>query len=268
MIIVKSIAAAILTAGLVACGGGASDSSSATNPGGTEPPTTTAPGGIYVGYYREDAATNPEDPTVGALYLNLPTADSDFAGSMSFTYVGCQSFNVGAIRGNKSGLDLVGTWSGSVDGRPQNGQYTGRFNTEQAAYQGTYTNSGGKQFVDVQGCIQYFIGPNGTWELFSIGQTVSSAPTATGVIIEGNQITWYPPAGSVASMLSIIDQSIAASGGANAIVWQNLYNAGIATASVPPAVTLERGRQYVLSAGSLSADGARNYFSSTSFTAP
>ena len=31
-----------------------------------------APGGLFIGHYREDPTTNPEDPTSGALYLNLP----------------------------------------------------------------------------------------------------------------------------------------------------------------------------------------------------
>jgi len=263
-----------MSALLVACGGGGSSTeSNPENPGGgSDAPVATAPGGLYVGYYREDAGTNPEDPTSGAIYLNLPPGDAPFAGDMSFTYVGCQSFNVGTISGNKLGLDLSGTWTGSVDGRAQNGTFVGQFNTDANAYQGTYINSRGKQFVAVPDCIEYYIGPNGRWELFAVGQTTAVEPTpspvATGVIIEGNQITWYPPAGSSAdSVLSIIDPSIATSGGANAILWQNLYDAGITTATLPPTVTLQQGREYVVSAGSIS-DTTLEYFSSRLFSAP
>jgi hypothetical protein len=49
-----------------------------------------APGGLFVGYYHEDPVTNPEDPFPGALYLNLPSANGTYAGTMFFTYFGCQ----------------------------------------------------------------------------------------------------------------------------------------------------------------------------------
>ena len=49
--------------------------------------------GLYVGYYQEDTLTNSEDPTPGSIYLSLPAGDSAFSGSMSLTYVGCQSEN-------------------------------------------------------------------------------------------------------------------------------------------------------------------------------
>lgn len=272
--LIKLSACGLLSALLVACGGGLSGTESAPeNPdGGDNPVVVTAPGGLYVGYYKEDAGTNPEDPMPGALYLNLPASDSEFSGQMSFTYVGCQSFNVGTISGNKSSLDLSGTWTGSVDGLAQDGKFVGRFNTDKKAYQGTYNNSKGKQFVKIKDCIEYYIGPNGRWELFPVGTTVAADATpsteATGVIIEGDKITWFPPAGGSAdSLVSITDASIAASGGANAIIWQNLYNAGISTATLPPEVVLQSGQQYVLSAGAI-GDSNLEYFSSRQFSAP
>jgi hypothetical protein len=247
---------------LSACGGGTTSSDQTSG----SAPLTAAPGGIYVGYYQEDATNNPEDPTVGALYLSLPVADSAFNGSMSFTYVGCQSYNVGTISGTKSGLDLTGNWTGSTDGSPQAGSYTGTFDADKALYRGKYTVSGGKQHIDRLPCIEYYIAALGTWELFPLDKTYTSAPTATGVIVEGTKITWYPPQGTTNSFVSVIDQSIANSGGANAIVWQNIFNAGTSFTNIPGSVSLVSGRTYIASAAS-TANGVRNYFSSKSFVA-
>ena len=61
-----------------------------------------APGGLFVGYYHEDPATNPEDPFPGALYLNLPATNGTFAGTMFFTFAGCQQVSAGSISGFNS----------------------------------------------------------------------------------------------------------------------------------------------------------------------
>jgi len=66
-------------------------------------PAAAGPDGLYVGYYQEDPASNPEDPTPGSIYLSLPAGDNAFAGSMFFTYVGCQTSNVGLVSGRKTG---------------------------------------------------------------------------------------------------------------------------------------------------------------------
>ena len=42
----------------------------------------------------------------GAFVLNLPEKDSAFDGDMYFTYIGCQSSNVGSVKGRKSGIAL------------------------------------------------------------------------------------------------------------------------------------------------------------------
>src|ERR1700730_1147535 len=88
---------------------------------GASPP----PESLYVGYYQEDPVDNPEDPTIGAVYLNLPKAGGAFSGNMFFTYVGCQHTNVGTITGNLAGAHLQGTWTGTVDGTAQNGSFIG-----------------------------------------------------------------------------------------------------------------------------------------------
>jgi hypothetical protein len=227
--------------------------------------TGVVPGGLYVGYYQEDAVNNPEDPTVGTLYLRLPQDDSTFSGDMYFTYVGCQSQNVGTISGNKNQLDLVGSWTGSVDNLAQSGNYVGRFQPTLGIYQGTYTNAGGKQFRDLSPCITYYIAALGTWELFPLGQTFSSNTTPQSVSVSRNIVSWAAPAGTEACLVSAIDLAAAQSGTANATVWQNIVP-GVISSAVIPASLLQTGRSYVASvACRASADQQRNYFSSVTF---
>jgi hypothetical protein len=38
---------------------------------------------VYVGYYQEDPLNNPEDPTMGSVYVKLPSADGSFGGNVA-----------------------------------------------------------------------------------------------------------------------------------------------------------------------------------------
>jgi hypothetical protein len=86
--------------------------------------------------------------------LTLPVADGAFKGSMFFTYVGCQTSNVGEVQGSKKGNSLTGTWSGTIDGSPESGPHEGTFDPSAGHYKGTYKVSGGKQFKSIAGCIE------------------------------------------------------------------------------------------------------------------
>ena len=179
-----------------------------------------APGGLYVGYYYEDPVSNPEDPSPGALYLNLPDANSNFAGSMFFTYLGCQASSVGSISGSKAGPLLSGRWAGPVDNTLQAGSFSGTYDTPSQRYGGTYAVDAGKQFVDLRPCTQYYIAPNGTWELFPLG---AHFPESFIVRLSGSRMSWPATPGSVLTLLSIIDTVNATSTGAvNAVKWQTL----------------------------------------------
>jgi hypothetical protein len=134
-----------------------------------------AAGDLYVGYCQEDPATNPEDPTMGAIHLRLPDADGSFSGGMDFSYVGCQSESSGSVAGARQGPSLQGTWSGAVDGRPQEGAFAGNWSAAAGGYVGMYTVAAGKQHVVVPSCIEYFIAPRGTFELFPVGKTCPRA---------------------------------------------------------------------------------------------
>jgi hypothetical protein len=244
-------ALAIVVALLSACGGG--DPAPA--------PAPLPPGGLYVGYYQEDALTNPEDPTPGAFSLNLPAADAAFSGSMYFTYVGCQSSNVGAVGGTKSGTSLSGTWSGAVDGLPQSGTYSGTYDASALAYSGTFLNSGGKQFRDLSPCIQYTIAPKGTWEMFPVEAQV---PSTFAVTVNGRTLSWPATSGAAFTLVYVLDAAIAQSTG-NPVLWQAILTTAT-TVNIPSTVTLQPGRELVAVVGISDAQHQRNAFASKRFT--
>lgn len=252
---------------LVACGGGGGGGGTASpqTPAGPVPPNSTAPGGLYVGYYQEDPASNPEDPVPGAFSLNLPTGNSTFSGSMFFTYIGCQSTNVGTVSGTKSSTSISGTWTGTLDGQPNSGAYTGSYSAATASYTGTYTNAAGvKQYRDLSPCIQYYIAPNGTWEMFPVDTQVPAGSLNIGV--SGRTLTWSAVPGASYALVYLLDQSVATSTG-NPVVWQTIVQAGT-TATVPASVTLVSGKTYITAVGITNKDHARLAFASKRFTQP
>jgi hypothetical protein len=227
-------------------------------------PVATPPGGVYVGYYQEDPATNPEDPTLGSVYLNLPAADSSFSGTMYFTYFGCQSSNVGSIAGTKKGSALSGTWSGSIDGTSQKGSVEGAYVANKAAYAGTFTVAGGKQHIDIPSCISYYIAPKGTFELFAVGQ---NTPSSFAVAINGHDVRWTPPGGATMTLVFVLDPAIASSGHGNATVWQTLVLGPKGGADLHQA-GLVSGRPYVIAVSTADSRFRRLGFASKAFTAP
>ena len=250
---------------LVACGGGGDDPAPAQVVVPAPAPVVPAspPGGLYVGYYQEDSATNPEDPVPGAFSLNLPSGDGSFSGSMFFTYVGCQTSNVGLVSGTKTGSSLSGNWSGTVDGSAQAGTYTGTYDAAALVYSGTYLNAGGKQFRDLSPCIQYTIAPKGTWEMFAIE---SHSPATFNAAVNGRTISWGAVTGAATTLIYVLDPQVATSTG-NPVVWQTIVTTGLST-SVPSTVALQSGRQYIAAVGVLEASYRRLAFTSQRFTLP
>ncbi|HEY5806713.1 MAG TPA: hypothetical protein VIT67_02030 [Povalibacter sp.] len=223
----------------------------------------TAPGGAYIGYYQEDPQTNPEDPVPGSIYLQLPAADGNFSGEMFFTYIGCQTSNVGNVSGTKSGTSLTGVWSGTVDGAAQTGTFAGSYGATTRHYTGTFTNAGGKQHRDLQPCIEYYIAPNGTWTLFPIEQSV---PADFEVSVSANTARWRRPAGVAAYLVTLFDAAMLASSQGNAIVWQSILDAGTTTAHLPGA-RVQNGREYVVSVAALGQTARHVAFGSRRFAA-
>jgi len=130
---------------------------------------------VYHGAYFEDPASNPEDPTFGSISLVLPTDGGEFSGEMSFTFVGCQTQNIGRIEGTKTHTKLAGHWSGTVDQTKQSGAFEGTVQSG-GFIAGDFTVDGGKQFNRVAGCIEYYIAPKGTFYLMAAPDVKDGEP--------------------------------------------------------------------------------------------
>jgi hypothetical protein len=247
----RYLLAAVTAAVLSACGGGGGEAQG------------TAPGGLYVGYYQEDAVNNPEDPMPGSYYLQLPEGNASFAGEMSFTYIGCQTSNVGTVSGNKNGVALDGNWTGTVDGTPVGGPYTGRYDAAGQRYSGTYRNAGGK--VHISGCdnFEYDVAALGTWEMFPVE---SRSPADFTISVAGGNVNWTAVAGVSRWLASVYDVARTTTG-SNAVTQQALFNA--AQRTVPLAsLGLTTGRAYVLAITAFNSSNQRVGYTSLRYTAP
>jgi len=247
---------------LISCGGGGGNSDAGTDTTDTTD-TGTDNNQLYIGYYTEDKATNPEDPTTGSLYLNIPKNNGTFSGSMSFSYVGCQTSNVGSISGNKTSNTLTGNWSGTIDGTSQNGVYTGSLNSTDGYYTGDYNVSAGKQHITVDNCIDYFIAPKGKWYLYPENTTITfDNSVASSCSVDNNVVSWFPPAGYSYSVLSIINKESAVANLNNAIVYQQLFTSAT---SVQLPSNLTSGKKYSASVVSVNSTGKVIYVSNKDF---
>lgn len=258
-----------LALGIAGCGGGGNGTAESATLPATEQNNTpdeqsaNAPGGLYVGYYQEDPSTNPEDPMPGAFVLNLPADNAPFNGNMFFTYVGCQTTNVGTVSGTKSGKDLSGTWTGTLDGTPQSGPYSGNYNAAGGFYSGVYSNSGGKQFKKVPGCIEYYIGPNGIWEMFPVN---ASFPPSFSTSVTDTTVSWLVPPEANLALVYVIDPALLRSG-KNLVIWQGLAAGNAGSLKIDPAV-LNNGKEYVAVTTVFSASHQRLAASSVKFSIP
>ena len=226
-------------------------------------PPSPSPGGVYVGAYLESPLSNPEDPVPGAIYLRLPAADGAFSGEMFFTYIGCQSSNVGRVSGRKAGASLSGNWSGTVDGLAQRGTFTGSYDTTNGSYAGTYTNAGGKQHRDLNPCIEYYISPDGGWALFPIERNF---PAGFEIRVTPNAVRWTGQGETEASLVAIFDAATLAAPLGNAIVWQTVLESGAHMTSLRD-VPLVSGREYVAAVVVLGDSADEMFFGSRRFVA-
>lgn len=222
------------------------------------------PGGLYLGYYAEDAASNPEDPTMGAFTLNLPAGDGAYAGSMFFTYVGCQSSNVGTVSGNKSGQALAGQWGGTLDGQAEGGDYSAQYSASVGGYAGSYSVAAGKHARNLLPCIQYIVAAKGAFEMFPMG---ANAPASFSVALTGRTISWGGVSGNAYVLAYVIDPALAQTS-ANPVLWQTYASALSSQQILPATVQLESGKEYVVAVSLASSDNRRLAFGSRRFVAP
>jgi len=224
-----------------------------------------SPERVYVGWYQEDPLANPEDPTTGSLYLSLPAGDSAFSGSMSFTYVGCQTESLGSVAGAKAGPSLEAAWTGSVDGTAQKGRFTGAWSAGLGGYAGTYDVAGGKQHISIDGCIDYWIAPRGTWELLPVGTHV---PAAFGIAVSGTTVTWTPPPGVMMTLVYVVDAELATARNARATIWQTLMMGPGKHAIDLRAASMKPGHSYVVAVKLNDGTMKRAGFASQAIVAP
>lgn len=268
----KATMALTIALGLTACGGGggggSSTSATPSSTGASAPATAaSAPGGVYVGYYAEDPTANEEDPTVGAVSVNLPEGNAGFNGAMYFTYFGCQSENVGNITGTKTDATLNGSWAGTVDGTTQSGSLAATYQDTTQSFHGTYTVAGGKQHISIPDCggepFNYYIAPYGTFELFPEGV---SLPTDFSVSEASGSIRWSTVANAQYALVYVADPA-RLTAGASPVVWQQLVSdPTTGQLSIPDTVALEAGKSYIAVVVLGDASGQRIGFGSHRFT--
>lgn len=228
--------------------------------GHNNPPT--APAGLYLGYYQENPQDNPEDPTAGAYIVKIPGANQPFSGSLSFTYVGCQTANIGTINGMREDARISGTWSGTLDGQPNGGRFAANYDSSSGGFLGSYDNAGGKQFRDLSPCIRYYIAADGRLDAFPVGTQV---PNSFDVTVSGRTVNTTAVNGAHDVLMYVVDAP-AVDLGSNLVVWQN-YGAFSTQLSIAPNVPLVPGKTYVLAMAVMDAGHERLAFASKSFIA-
>ncbi|MDO8177768.1 MAG: hypothetical protein Q7T62_05945 [Undibacterium sp.] len=249
---------------LLGCGGGGGDPGARTGTLDDAPPVVSAPGGLYVGYFQEDPAGNPEDPEAGAFAVKIPEADGALSGSMYFTYVDCQSRNAGSVAGSKTGNALAGTWSAIIDNSAQSGTFSGAYSSAGGAYAGVYVNADGKQFKNVAGCLQHSLAANGSWAVFPVEQ---NQPSSFALSVAGTAVSWTATAGSSSALVYVIDSTAALAGSSNSVVFQNLFS-GTGSSFSLATVGLVKGKEYIVAVMLSDGGAVRKAFGSKRFIAP
>jgi hypothetical protein len=216
--------------------------------------------GIYIGYYQESSKNNPEDPMPGSFYINIPETSKDFSGAMAFTFVGCQSHNVGHVNGTKTDSKISGTWDGNVDGSIQKGKFSGAFDEKTQSYTGTYTNDGGKQFKDLRPCIQYYIAAEGT---FVLAQAGGHAPSDFIATISNDRIIWPALSQAYYFLISVFDVKKAKQGDFDSVVHQEIIRSSGNNVANLPSRSLIKNNNYIVSVSGFSADGKQMGYSSS-----
>lgn len=200
------VALLVTLAFIAACGqggggGGGSSSTSSSGSGGTP-----AGSKLYYGYYVENPANNPEDPTTGGVFLRVPTSDGNFAGQMPFSFIGCtQGVDIGNVSGTRTGDSLTGNWNGTMDGTAVGGAFDGAYTAATDSFTGTYTNAAGKIQISVGAC-QYYVAENGTFKLFGTPTSEPSNFQAVATTGTTPTISWPSLGANVMYAVRVFDE--------------------------------------------------------------
>ena len=161
-----------------------------------------------MGWFEEDPANNPEDPTVGALFFRVPAADGSFGGLMPFAYQGCSpGVDVGNIAGNRSADALAGHWQGTLDGQAVGGSWSANQAAAAGRFDGSFDNSGGKQPIVVGSC-SYFMAAQGRLRVFD---RPSSEPAGVALNFSDTSTTpsvgWQGVPAGATTALRVFDEA-------------------------------------------------------------
>ncbi len=265
--------AALCALVLTGCGGGGGGDA---GPGPSDAPAAGGPreARLYVGYYAEDPADNPEDPTIGVVMFRVPGDDGPFAGQMPFSYVGCRAgTDTGTIAGTRSGRRIEGRWTGIMDERVTvGGSLEATYDAAADAFVGRFTNAQGKVPV-IDGPCRYAIAAGGSLQVWG---DAARQPAGVSLAASGGvtpTFTWTGlPAGSLATV-RVFDWACvqADPGNAACFVGESVPTTAGATgfpATFPSASALRPGAEYlVIVTGQAPATGAFAGYGSLRFTA-
>lgn len=252
----------MLLAFLAACGGDVGDGRAGGS--NTPPPVTSAPAGLYLGYFQEDASSDPVDPRPGAFTLNLPAVGGPLAGSMNFADGTCPASSMATVTGTRTALAITADFTGSVDGATAAGTLAGNFDAATLAFTGgSYAVTGGRQTRSVAPCLAYTIAGSGAWELFPVDRNY---PVAFTVRVTGRTVSWLPISDAKTGLVYVVDPAVAQASG-DPMIWQGRVGVAL-SADVPSTVSLQSGREYVAAVALADASRNRMAFASQRFTAP
>ncbi len=249
----------LVVCALTSCGGGS---------GGGGGPTSSADGSLYVGYYVEDAANNPEDPTIGAVLIRLPSSDGSFAGQMPFSYAGCASgSDVGTIAGNRSGNTFAGQWTGTMDGSAVGGSFGLTADVSNGTYSGSYANTAGKQAISVGAC-SYYVAAQGTVKLFPVD---SSSPTGFVISVSSAAtptLSWPSLGNGVVYTLRVFDEACVQNNPSDAACFKGEVTTTALNVVLDSSWGLTAGARYRAVVTAQQAGGGFAGFSTVTFVAP
>lgn len=221
----------ILGSMLSACGGGSNDT--LLNPQEPEKPVDDSDSGIvtsdptdqititneFVGFFIESPEYNPDDYSVGMVYLKTPYLDADmkegypFEGISSYHFKPCQDKNLIRFLGFRDDDDSLDSYQTSaiIDGTTQTYSLASILYKD-ASYKGPYNFSGADN-ISKPGCVDYTLAVRGKVELYPLNTTQFTDTLKDSAIsfdaTDPKKIVWnYENFGGTSSKLEHLTVSI------------------------------------------------------------